>query len=100
MKRFLKKHTDFSLWLFFTALAAFVLFFISPDSYFNDLHSRVDSAWFFMCGKAWMSGMLPYVDFADSKGPLLWLIYGIGYLLDHTSYVGVYWISCFWYGLT
>ena len=83
-----------------TLFSAVVLFFISPDSYFNDMHTRADSAWFFMCGKAWMNGLVPYVDFADSKGPLLWLIYGLGYLLSPTSYVGVYWISCLWYGLT
>ena len=29
-----------------------------------------------------MNGMVPYVDFTDSKGPSLWLIYGIGYLLS------------------
>lgn len=79
--------------------ATVILFFISMDSYLCDLYHRVDAAWFFMCGKAWMSGLVPYVDFADSKGPLLWLIYGIGYLIDHTSYIGVFWISCVWYGL-
>ena len=100
MTQFFKHHPNLALWLFFTGLATFVLFFISPDSYFNDLHTRCDSAWFFMCGKAWMNGLTPYVDFADSKGPLLWLIYGLGYLLSHTNYLGVFWISCFWYGLT
>ena len=76
-----------------------VLFFISPDSYTHDIFNRCDSAWFFMCGKAWMNGMIPYVDFADSKGPLLWLIYGIGYLLSPQNYIGVFWISCIWYWL-
>ena len=47
-----------------------------------------------MCGKAWMNGMTPYTDFTDSKGPLLWLVYGIGYLLAPHSYVGVFWLSC------
>ena len=50
-----------------------VMLFISKDSYMHDLPNHNDSAWFFMCGKAWMNGMVPYVDFADSKGPLLWL---------------------------
>lgn len=100
MFHFFRNHRDLSLWLFFTVLATFILFFISPDSCFNGMHGRWDSAWFFMCGKAWMQGLVPYVDFSDSKGPLLWLIYGIGYLLSHTNYLGVYWISCFWYGLT
>lgn len=80
------------------ALLTFVLLFaISPDSYTHGAYNRIDSAWFFMCGKAWMNGMTPYVDFADSKGPLLWLIYGAGYLISHYDYHGVFWISWAWY---
>ena len=76
-----------------------ILFIISPDSYTHDSYNRVDSAWFFMCGKAWMNGMIPYIDFADSKGPLLWFIYGIGYLLSPLNYHGVFWISVLWYSI-
>ena len=84
--------------LLLCALYAFVLlFFLSPDSYLYDCLAHTDSAWFFMCGKAWMNGMTPYVDFADSKGPLLWLIYGIGYLLNKHSFVGVFWVSILFY---
>ena len=87
--------------LLLCALYAFVLlFFLSPDSYLRDSFCHYDSSCFFMCGKAWMSGMIPYVDFADSKGPLLWLIYGIGYLISHHSYVGVFWISLLFYAAT
>lgn len=83
------------------ALYSFVLlFFLSPDSYLRDVFYRYDSAWFFMCGKAWMNGLVPYADFADSKGPLLWLIYGIGYLLSHHSFVGVFWLSVLFYTAT
>lgn len=70
-----------------------LMLFISTDSYLYDLYYHIDSPSFFMAGKAWMSGMVPYVDFADSKGPLLWVIYGLGYLISHHSYVGVFWIS-------
>lgn len=80
------------LWGYFI-LSFFVQFVISPDSYTHDLTGHVDSAWFYTCGKAWMNGMVPYVDFADSKGPLLWLIYGIGYLIHKHSYIGVFWLS-------
>ncbi len=82
------------------SLAIFVvilLLLISPDSYLHDLFLMGDSNVFFMCGKAWMNGMLPYVDFSDSKGPLLWLIYGVGYLISPTSKIGVFWISCLLY---
>ncbi len=78
----------------------FLLLILSPDSYLRDVYHRCDTAWFFMCGKAWMNGMVPYVDFADSKGPLLWLIYGCGYLINHCSYVGVFWMSCIFYTIS
>lgn len=90
-------HTEARIYLFFLLFSIFALFFYSQDSYLYDLYNRVDSAWFFMCGKAWMNGMVPYVDFADSKGPLLWLIYGLGYLISPRDYTGVYWITCLWY---
>ena len=94
------RKADWIILAWLTVFAAAVLFFVSPDSYFCAPHHRIDSAWFFICGKAWMNGYVPYVDFTDSKGPVLWLIYGLGYLIDHTSYVGMYWIASLWYGLT
>ncbi len=85
----------------FFLFSFFLLMWLSPDSFLMAYWSpRCDSAWFFTCGKAWMEGMTPYVDFADSKGPLLWLIYGIGYLLSPTSYVGVFWLSVVAYTFT
>ena len=91
---------DVRIFIFLLTFATLLLFVISPDSYTHELFVRTDSACFFTAGKAWMNGMVPYVDFADSKGPLLWLIYGIGYLISHTDYTGVFWISCLWYGAT
>lgn len=77
-----------------------LLLLLSRDSYLYLLGPRVDSAWFFMCGKAWMNGMVPYVDFSDAKGPLLWLIYGVGYLLSPRDYHGVFWMGCLFYFFT
>ena len=92
--------TDWKILGIIAVFSTVVLFFISQDSYLYDLHSRCDSAFYYMCGKAWMNGLTPYVDFADSKGPLLWLIYGVAYLLQPTNYIGVFWITCIWYSLT
>lgn len=80
-----------------------LLFCMSGDSPFRISVIRGDSSWFLMAGKAWMEGLTPYVDFADSKGPLLWLIYGLGSLISPHSFAGVfifevifYWIAfCF-----
>ncbi len=86
--------STFIHWALLFLLSFVLLLLLSPDSYLADIYGgRCDSAWFFTCGKAWMEGMVPYVDFADSKGPLLWLIYGLGYLLSPVSYHGVFWLS-------
>ena len=68
------------------------------DSYLYANNEHYDSAIFFQCGKFLMNGYTPYVDFTDSKGLLLWIIYGIGYLIHHYSYIGVFWLACvsFW----
>ena len=74
--------------------------FLSIDSYLYANNEHYDSAIFFMCGKALMNGYIPYEEFADSKGLLLWAIYGVAYLIDHYSYVGVYWMLCLFYWAT
>lgn len=74
-----------------------LLLFISPDSYMFYPIGKCDSAMFFMGGKAMMNGMIPYVEFTDSKGLLLWLIYGIGYLISKTDYTGLFWLEWFMY---
>ena len=90
----------FSLKIFgaLTLFATIILFFISTDSYTRDMYGHWDSNWFFMCGKALMEGMTPYVDFTDSKGLLLWIIYGLGYLISPSNNLGVFWLSCLAYG--
>lgn len=80
--------------LLLTIFAVVVLLFISKDSYLHDMGNHYDSAWFLTCGRAWVNGLLPYADFSDSKGPLLWAIYAVGYVLNRHSYVGVFWLSC------
>ena len=77
-----------------------VLLFLSPDSpLFNTCH-HIDSAWFFIEGKALMNGLRPYVDFSDCKGPLLWLIYGLGYLISPRNFLGMYIIGSLFYTAT
>ena len=94
-------HTsDLRAVVLFALVVTLILLFASPDSYLRDLFNRVDSACFYMCGKAWFSGMMPYVDFTDSKGPVLWFIYGMAHLISPRDYTGVYWLSCISFTIT
>lgn len=79
--------------LLFLIISAIALFFLSRDSFLFDIYNRADSAIFFMSGKALMNGLVPYVDFSDSKGIFLWFIYGLGYLIDHYTYIGVFFLT-------
>lgn len=74
--------------------------FVNIDSFFYSITGHYDSSVFFMCGKALFNGLIPYTDFADSKGLLLWIIYGIGYKISNHSYIGVFFISCLNYWVT
>lgn len=77
-----------------------IQFFVSLDSYTHDLYGRCDDAWYFMGGKSLVNGLKPYIDFTDVKGPLLWGIYGICYLIDNDTYIGVFWMSVLGYACT
>lgn len=63
----------------------------SPLYPFNDW---VDVNTFFTMGKGMMQGKLPYRDLFDHKGPLLYLIYGIAYLISPRDFLGVYILEC------
>lgn len=78
--------------------AFLILFIVSPDSYTHDMFYRWDSSWFFTCGKAWVEGLRPYIDFADSKGPVLWLIHALAYIISPCNYLGLFWLSVLLFG--
>lgn len=50
----------------------------------------MDANAFFTVGKSMMNNVLPYKDLFEQKGPLLYVIYGIGYLISHKTFHGVF----------
>lgn len=72
-------------------LTAFIFCLLyCPFSPYGDLVKEYDFACFFMAGKAWYFGYVPYIDFIDVKGPLLFLLFKIGYALSPGSTVGTF----------
>jgi hypothetical protein len=45
---------------------------------------------YFNIGKAIFNGKILYADVFDHKGPLIFFIYGIGYLISETTFIGMY----------
>lgn len=88
----------YAIWPFCALVSIISGIIASPDSPFtHSLLGHIDSAWFLDAGRWLMQGYTPYVDFADSKGPLLWLFYGIGYLLDNDGWSGMFWMYVLYY---
>ncbi len=50
----------------------------------------VDANAFFTVGKGMARGLIPYRDLFEQKGPLLYLIHCLAYLISNTSFTGVY----------
>lgn len=69
---------------------AVLLFFCSKMSPLYPVNEWADVNLYYNIGKCLMDGKVLYVDTFDHKGPVIFLIYGIGYLLSGTSFVGMY----------
>lgn len=82
---------DKAVWCLCFTVAFCAATFASADSPFTHTTlGHTDTAWFLDAGRWMMQGLTPYEDFADSKGPLLWLFFGLGYLLDNDGWTGMF----------
>ena len=77
------------LWIcsFLVALVFCIKYSITTSPLFNI--TGVDSSMFYLMGKSWMEGYLPYVSLWDHKGPLIFFINGLGHLLTGSK-LGVF----------
>ena len=67
-----------------------LLFFCSKMSPLYPFNEWSDINLYFNIGKSIANGKILYVDAFDHKGPLIFFIYGIGYLISKTSFLGMY----------
>lgn len=77
-----------------------VVFFCSKMSPFYPIQEWSDVNLYFNIGKAVMNGQTMYTESFDPKGPLIFFIYGVGYLLSNNDFFGMYIIQCIvWFAL-
>jgi len=71
----------------------FMLLFCSHMSplYFSNEWADVNV--YFNIGKAMLNGRTLYTDIFDHKGPLIFIIYGLGYLISNTTFFGMFLIQ-------
>ncbi|MBQ9664299.1 MAG: hypothetical protein IJV40_14225 [Oscillospiraceae bacterium] len=74
--------------LFCAALVTVSICSLSSPLYpFNDW---VDANCFFTVGKSMLFGVVPYRDLYEQKGPLLYAVYSLCYLVSHRSFLGAW----------
>ena len=71
-------------------ISTIFLLICSKNSPLYIMNDWVDANAFFTVGKSMMRGLIPYRDLFEQKGPLLYLIYGIGSLISYNSFTGVF----------
>lgn len=70
--------------------AVLIITLCSRSSFLASYNNWDDANSYFSMGKGLFNGKVIYRDIFDQKGPYLYLIYGIGYLISHTGFFGVY----------
>lgn len=72
---------------------AIVVFFCSKMSPFYPFQEWSDVNLYFNIGKTFMNGQTLYSESFDHKGPFIFLIYGIGYLISNDTFFGMFLIQ-------
>lgn len=88
MKKMLKK-INYN-YLFCLLISFIALLITSKCSFLYRLNDWVDANAFFTMGKGIMNGLVPYKDLFEQKGPIIYLVYGLGYLISNKTFLGVF----------
>lgn len=78
--------------LFLSALFLLICTKSSPLYPFNDW---TDANTYFTMGKGMINGKILYRDLFDHKGPLIYFLHGLGYLISNRSFFGVFLLEVF-----
>lgn len=89
MKKILKTK-QMILILFCLILSVITITVCSKNSFLYPFNNWVDENAFMTVGKSWYHGLVPYKDIFEQKGPLLYLIFMISYIISNHSFIGVY----------
>lgn len=83
------KKNGTSLLLFAFIIAVVGITFFSSSSFFYPINEWQDVNIYYTIGKGISHGLVPYRDLIDQKGPIIFFLYCIAYLLTPNSFVGL-----------
>ena len=90
MEKFLKEKEGGRVLLYCLVLSAVFLSICSRSSFLYSYNNWDDANSYFSMGKFMMNGGIIYRDLYDQKGPYLYLLYGLAYLISKDTFFGVF----------
>lgn len=87
---FIKKEDRGKIFLYCLLLATVFLTICSRSSFLYPCNNWDDANSYFSMGKFMMNGGIIYRDLYDQKGPYLYLLYGLAYLISNDTFFGVF----------
>lgn len=78
------------LLVYFVVTSFIFLTICSKNSFLYPFNNGVDINCFLTVGKGIVNGMVPYRDMFEQKGPVVYFLYSLAYLLNPNGYIGVF----------
>lgn len=85
-----RSYRSFIFYLYCLLISSAFLLICTKSSPLYPLNDWQDANAFFTMGKGMMNGKVLYRDLFEQKGPLLYFLHGLAYLISNTSFLGVY----------
>ena len=90
LERASREKRDYLAAAYFIAAAFLLMLPATRSSFLYPCNDWNDANSYFSMGKALFNGKMPYRDVFDQKGPYLYFLYGLAYLVSHTTFAGVF----------
>lgn len=78
------------IYAFFAVYVLILMLFCTKSSPIYIFNDWFDANAYMTMGKGLVNGKVLYRDLFDHKGPFLYFLYAIGYLINHTGFTGVF----------
>lgn len=85
-----EKKTEIYTYAFLAVYVFILMLFCTKSSPIYIFNDWFDANAYMTMGKGLVRGSVLYKDLFDHKGPLLYFLYAIGYLIDRTGFTGVF----------
>ncbi|SFB87004.1 glycosyltransferase family 39 protein [Butyrivibrio sp. YAB3001] len=67
-----------------------ILSICSKSSFLYPINNWGDASCYYVIGKGILHGLVPFKDYAEQKGPVIFFLYSMGLLINENSFIGIF----------